>query len=291
MRCPLCGHDDARINGSLPLDDNSWRSAGWGFVRNGAVPAAPKPDAAPPPPPYNAGSVGAPIHYQTQDGGGERPVVSQAPAPSAKTETAPDLAERKRLISNVRANINAEIRKVDDAKRLGAAPGDEDRKAALIRALGQLDVAEKQEQFPIVGGPSAEVVNALVGSPEAKKVKPEVILATTKQVAADGSVTYPVSIPKDQTSSTDSSVGQLATPPDATFHKHAHDPSNANNYPGPADPVQVLSTKAPVIYADGEVGGAIGYDGKKFTLTPVAGLRLPSYANKPPWMKATFEPW
>lgn len=101
MRCPLCGHDDARINGSVPLDDNSWRSAGWGFIRNGVLPAAPKLDAAPPStrPSYNKASVGAPIHYRGPDGG-VPPVVpqaakatgSQAPtptaAPSAKTSSA-----------------------------------------------------------------------------------------------------------------------------------------------------------------------------------------------------------
>jgi hypothetical protein len=145
MRCPLCGHEDARIKGNLPREDNSWRSAAWGLARNGAAPAAPahappppeqgaantpakaqeqisacvdnaqpdarigagtsgtavpgsgakapgasRPDAAPPQPPYNMGSVGAPIHHQTPDGG-VQPVDfqtakangPQAPAPAS----------------------------------------------------------------------------------------------------------------------------------------------------------------------------------------------------------------
>jgi hypothetical protein len=93
MRCPLCGHDDARIQGSLPLDDNSWRSAGWGFIRNGVFPAAPKPDATPPQqqPAYNMGSVGAPIHHQGPDGG-VQPVDPQAAKAAGSQAPAPNVA-------------------------------------------------------------------------------------------------------------------------------------------------------------------------------------------------------
>ena len=295
MRCPLCGHDDARIQGNLPSEDNSWRSAGWGFIRNGLFPAAPKPDAAPPPQqqPYHMASVGAPIHYEGQDGGlgGAQPAKANgAPAPAPGPNPS-DLGERKMAIGSVRANIYAELRKIDDDSKIGHRQGDPGRIKVLNQALTQLDEVEKQGKYPTVGSPSDEAVGELVKYAEKNKIAPEVIIGAVKQAAAGGTPSYTVALAKDQNSATDSSSGLFSQKVDATFHKHARDPFFANDYPGPADPVEVLSTGAPVIYAHGQTGGSIGYDGKKFTMLPVAGLQLPSYKKAPDWMRASFEPW
>ena len=37
MRCPLCGHNDTRVEGGRP---RTWRDAGWDLIGNGVFPAA-----------------------------------------------------------------------------------------------------------------------------------------------------------------------------------------------------------------------------------------------------------
>jgi hypothetical protein len=113
----------------------------------------------------------------------------------------------------------------------------------------------------------------------------ERIVGATAPSETGGTPTYtPLSSSRSRTAAT----GTMQDGVDLTSHAHSGNPGD--QYPGVGDPVIMLQTGVPAVYANGGNSAALGWNGTQFTLSPVEG-DLPSFERAPSWIKDTFEPW
>ena len=91
-------------------------------------------------------------------------------------------------------------------------------------------------------------------------------------------------------SSQTSDSGRGAAAPGLIAMGHPHGPGSGREYPGIADPGNVLLFGVPSVYSQGVNSNALGWNGTQFTLSNVEGAS-PNYIGAPQWIRDTFEPW
>ncbi|HYE27064.1 MAG TPA: RHS repeat-associated core domain-containing protein, partial [Allosphingosinicella sp.] len=211
---------------------------------------------------------------------GNDPINRTDPTGMAQT----DEAERARkTLRTMIGALRREIRAADEAasgSRMRAT-SDSARIDALkaqlktLRSLNPADLARLR--VTPNAGISAGITNAMRGAPAESAFG----ATQTRNGISYGRLT--------QSSQTEDS-GQATSNANLVALGHPHDSGAGREYPGVADPGNVLIHKIPMVYAEDGNSNAIGWNGSRFTLTNVAGT-APTYGSAPSWIRDTFEPW
>jgi hypothetical protein len=180
--------------------------------------------------------------------------------------------------SRLRREITREIR----LTREGGTRQDTQRRGSLQTSLQNLDSIDIETVEP-VAAPDQQL--AAGAAQAAREAGSERIVGATAPSETGGTPTYtPLSSSRSRTAAT----GTMQDGVDLTSHAHSGNPGD--QYPGVGDPVIMLQTGVPAVYANGGNSAALGWNGTQFTLSPVEG-DLPSFERAPSWIKDTFEPW
>jgi len=159
---------------------------------------------------------------------------------------------------------------------------DAQRRGSLQTALDNLDSIEIESVQPVEAPDQGLAAGA---AQQAREAGSERIIGATASAEAGGAPTYSrLSSSRSRTAAT----GAMQDGVDLTSHAHGGNPGD--QYPGVADPVLVLQTGVPAVYANGANSAAVGWNGTQFTLNPVEG-QLPSFERAPSWVRETFVPW
>jgi RHS repeat-associated protein len=213
---------------------------------------------------------------------GNDPVNARDPSGLATKE---EIAGARQTLAALKGAIRAELRQASEAangSRL-PAPTDSQRLVTLRNSLNSLEKMKPAVIADMRINPNtrygAGITNAMRGAlPETPFVGR----------ASGEDATYASVATLSQTG--DSARTAPVDPTNLVIMGHRHGAEVGREYPGVADPVDVLKHGVPNVFALGSNSNAIGWNGTKFTLSNIQGA-MPSYSQAPDWVRRTFEPW